>query len=96
MRWSWGFWRRERDRARATLSMTDLHEPRLARSWREASSWVRSLREPNWSLNGSVESVMVSRSGGVRFSGDRVCESGESELIFLTRRRFRGRRRMGL
>lgn len=39
MRWSWGFWRRERALARETLSMMVRHAPRLARSWRELRSW---------------------------------------------------------
>lgn len=38
-----------------TLSRIDSQEPRLARSWREVSSWARSLREVNWLVNGSVE-----------------------------------------
>lgn len=47
--------KRERDRARLTLSRIDSQEPRLARSWREVSSWARSLREVNWLVSGSVE-----------------------------------------
>lgn len=27
----------------------------MARSWREVSSWARSLREVNWLVSGSVE-----------------------------------------
>lgn len=59
-----------RERARETLSRMERHEPRLARSSSEASSWARSFKDPNWFVGGpadgegsSIVTTTVEREG---------------------------------
>ena len=54
VRCSCGLRRKERARARATLSRIVRHEPREASSLSDSRSWVRSLRVANSLVSGSV------------------------------------------
>lgn len=68
IRCSWGLLRRERDRARATLSRIVRHEPRQARSWRVDNSWQWELREEygleSGSSTRSAAAVVAEEYGG--------------------------------
>lgn len=67
-----------------TFSRMVSQEPRVARSWSVSSSWVTSLREPNWLVSGSVvalaEMAAVSVWGSVE-SGSMAVLSGFSGRV---------------
>lgn len=85
IRCSWGLLRRERDRARATLSRTVRHEPRHARSWRVDNSWQWELREEYGLESGSStrSAAAVAAAAVEEFGGG---DSGTSMLEAIVRR----------
>lgn len=83
-------WRRERALARETLSMTERHAPRLARSWREERSWQSSSngsrrRGSVWDSDlGEGESESIGRSEMGDAAAEREGIAGEAKRISLS------------